>query len=35
VADAICDRLVHGAHRIKLNGESLWKGLTNGKKPAK
>jgi hypothetical protein len=27
VADAICDRLVHGAHRIKLSGESLRKGL--------
>jgi len=35
VADAICDRLVHGAHRIKLAGESLRKGLTNGTKPAK
>jgi DNA replication protein DnaC len=35
VADAICDRLVHGAHRIKLMGESLRKGLTNGTKPAK
>src|SRR5439155_818885 len=35
VADAICDRLVHGAHRIKLTGESLRKGLTNGTKPAK
>ncbi len=30
VADAICDRLVHGAHRIKLTGESMRKGLTNG-----
>ena len=31
VADAICDRLVHGAHRIQLKGESLRKtrpGLT-------
>jgi len=35
VADAICDRLVHGAHRIKLTGESMRKGLTNGTKPAK
>jgi DNA replication protein DnaC len=35
VADAICDRLVLGAQRIKLSGESLRKGLTNGKKPAK
>jgi len=32
VADAICDRLVHGAHRIQLTGESLRKprpALTN------
>lgn len=37
LADAICDRLVHNAHRIKLSGESVRKaeGLTNGKKPAK
>jgi DNA replication protein DnaC len=37
VADAICDRLVHGAHRLKLTGESLRKekDLTNEKKPAK
>jgi DNA replication protein DnaC len=37
VADAICDRLVHGAHRLKLTGESLRKDkdLTNGKKPTK
>src|SRR5207245_2887911 len=35
IADAICDRLVHGAHRIKLTGESMRKGLTNGTKPAK
>src|SRR2546428_11770028 len=34
VADAICDRLVHGAHRIKLTGESLREGLTNGAKAA-
>jgi DNA replication protein DnaC len=25
VADAVCDRLVHNAHRLKLNGESLRK----------
>ncbi len=37
IADAICDRIVHNAHRIKLGGESIRKkeGLTNGKKPAK
>src|SRR5207247_1916877 len=35
VADAICERLVHGAHRIKLTGESLRKGVTNGTKRAK
>lgn len=37
LADAICDRLVHNAHRIKLTGESMRKGegLTSGKKPAK
>lgn len=37
VADAICDRLVHGAHRLKLTGESLRKDkdLTNEKKPTK
>lgn len=37
LADAICDRLVHNAHRLKLGGESIRKaeGLTNGKKPAK
>ena len=37
IADAICDRLVHNAHRIKLSGESIrkTKDLTNGKKPAK
>lgn len=37
LADAICDRVVHNAHRIKLGGESLRKteGLTNGRKPAK
>jgi DNA replication protein DnaC len=37
LADAICDRLVHNAHRIKLGGESIRKSesLTNAKKPAK
>ena len=25
VGDAICDRLVHGAHRLTLHGESLRK----------
>jgi DNA replication protein DnaC len=37
LADAICDRIVHNAHRLKLGGESIRKvqGLTNGKKPAK
>lgn len=25
VADAICDRLIHGAHRLTLHGESLRK----------
>jgi DNA replication protein DnaC len=37
LADAICDRLVHNAHRIKLDGESIRKeeGLTAAKKPAK
>ena len=38
VADAICDRLVHNAHRIKLSGESIRKvkgDLTKNSKPAK
>lgn len=36
IADAICDRLVHNAHRIKLKGESIRKtGLTRAQKPAK
>ncbi len=38
VADAICDRLVHNAHRVKLGGESIRKtkaDLTKGQKPAK
>jgi DNA replication protein DnaC len=38
LADAICDRVVHNAHRIKLMGESLRKttgSLTQAAKPAK
>jgi DNA replication protein DnaC len=37
IADAICDRVVHAAHRIKLGGESIRKkeAIANGKKPAK
>lgn len=38
IADAVCDRLVHNAHRIKLTGESGRKtrgALTTGAKPAK
>ena len=37
LADAICDRLVHNAHRLKLGGESIRKseGLTKEKKTAK
>jgi DNA replication protein DnaC len=37
LADAICDRLVHNAHRLKLGGDSIRKasGLTSVKKPAK
>ena len=37
VADSICDRLVHNAHRIQLRGESIRKSnaLTTGKKPTK
>ena len=38
IADAICDRLVHNAHRVKLNGESIRKAkgdLTKTQKPAK
>jgi DNA replication protein DnaC len=37
IADAICDRVVHNAHRLKLGGESIRKseGLTQTKKPAK
>ena len=38
IADAVCDRLVHNAHKVKLNGESLRKvksNLTKSQKPAK
>jgi DNA replication protein DnaC len=38
IADAVCDRVVHNAHRLKLAGDSIRKtesGLTNGKKAAK
>lgn len=37
IADAICDRLVHNAHRLKLGGESIRKteGLTKSTKGAK
>jgi DNA replication protein DnaC len=37
LADAICDRLVHNAHRVKLAGESIRKNesLTNKTKPTK
>lgn len=37
LADAICDRLVHNAHRVKLGGDSIRKaaGLTKNPKPAK
>lgn len=37
LADTICDRLVHNAHRLRLDGGSVRKaeGLTGGTKPAK
>jgi len=38
IADAVCDRLVHNAHRVKLTGESIRKvngNLTKFEKPAK
>jgi DNA replication protein DnaC len=38
IADAVCDRLVHNAHRLKLSGESVRKTkatLTKAAKPAK
>ena len=31
IADAICDRIVHGAHRIELKGESVRKLYTQRK----
>jgi len=34
VADAILDRLIHGAHRIELNGESMRKHRDKGGTPA-
>jgi hypothetical protein len=38
IADAVCGRLVHNAHKVKLGGESIRKtsaDLTKGQKPAK
>jgi DNA replication protein DnaC len=38
LADAILDRLVHNAHRLKLSGDSIRKvdvNLTRGRKQAK
>jgi DNA replication protein DnaC len=38
IADAVCDRLVHNAHKLRLGGESIRKvkgDLTKGQKPAK
>ena len=38
IADAVCDRLVHNAHKLKLGGESIRKlkaDLTKGSKPSK
>lgn len=37
LADSICDRLIHNAHRVKLDGDSIRKahGLTGPKKPLK
>lgn len=36
IADAVCDRLVHNAHRIKLTGESIRKtGLTKNHRQEK
>ena len=38
IADSVCDRLVHNAHKVKLTGDSLRKvkaGLTGNPKPAK
>ena len=33
VADSVCDRLVHGAHRLKLGGESIRKVLAESSEP--
>jgi DNA replication protein DnaC len=38
IADSVCDRLAHNAHKVRLSGESLRKVkglLTNDVKPAK
>lgn len=35
LADAICDRLIHGAHKIELKGPSLREAKARGKKPAR
>jgi DNA replication protein DnaC len=38
IADSVCDRLIHNAHKVKLSGESLRKvkgGVTKDQKPAK
>lgn len=35
LADAICDRLIHGAHRIELKGQSLREAKARAKKPVK
>lgn len=35
LADAICDRLIHAAHRIELKGGSLREAKARAKKPAK
>ncbi len=35
LADAICDRLIHSAHRIELKGGSLREAKARAKKPAK
>ena len=35
IADAICDRLVHNAHRVKLGGESMRKKKADLTKPGK
>lgn len=35
LADAICDRLIHSAHRIELKGGSLREAKARVKKPAR